>query len=72
MAVCYVCEKQIDSGEEIEGLRSDIQVPSDEIEEKHVTIQLEFFDDQSNPIVLCKNCVVSVVTDYMLEYHDAL
>ena len=71
MAECYVCEKQIDSGEMIEELRSDIQVPSDEIEEKHVTIKIEFFDDQSKPIVLCKNCVVSVVTHYMLEYHDA-
>ena len=70
MAECYVCERQIESGGEIMGLQSDIEVPSEEIEEKHVTIKIEFFDTQAKPIILCKNCVVSAVTHYMLEFHD--
>ena len=71
MAECYVCERPIEGGEEIAKIQSQIEAPSDEIEEKRITIKIEFFDDQSNPIILCKNCVVSVVTHYMLEYHDA-
>ena len=70
MAECYVYERQIESGGEIMGLQSDIEVPSEEIEEKHVTIKIEFFDTQTKPIILCKNCVVSAVTHYMLEFHD--
>ena len=71
MAECYVCEKPIEGGEEIAKMQSEIEAPSDEIEKKHVTVKIEFFDAQSKPIVLCKNCVVTVVTHYMLEYHDA-
>ena len=71
MAECYGCEKPIEDGEEVTEMQSDIKAPSDEIEEKYITVKIEFLDTRSNPIVLCKNCVVSVITHYMLEYHDA-
>lgn len=71
MTECYVCERRIESGQEIVELQSDIIVPSEEIEEKHVIVKIEFFNGQVKPIVLCKNCVVSVVTQNMLEFDDA-
>jgi hypothetical protein len=71
MPKCYVCERELEDGQEFLRMQTDVTVPSEEIDEKIVTVRMEFFDDQAEPVELCKNCVVSVVNQNLLELHDA-